>query len=66
MKDVYNTGKVKIGERYEAPARYTASQDMERLQSALLGAKSHDWSGIIIASVCSLAVLAILIPFWSR
>jgi hypothetical protein len=35
----YNTGKVRIGSRYEPPRKYTMSRDAELIQAALLGHK---------------------------
>lgn len=40
MKSVpYDTGKVKIGVRYQPPINYPTSRDMEALQRGLLDAK---------------------------
>ena len=40
MKSVpYDTGKVKIGVRYQPPLSYPTSHDMEALQRGLLDAK---------------------------
>ena len=40
MKSVpYDTGKVKIGVRYQPPVNYPTSRDMEALQRGLLDAK---------------------------
>lgn len=39
----YNTGKVKIGSRYEPPRRYTMSRDAEIIQRLFLGHKKPKW-----------------------
>lgn len=64
MKPVFNTGKVLVGIRYEPPKNYWISQDMERLQRALLARRSRDprptkaW--VATAAVAGLLLLPLL------
>lgn len=43
----YDTGKVKIGSRYEPVFHWTPSADMYLLQSALLEARPSYWEGCV-------------------
>lgn len=68
MKQIFNTGKVKIGIAYEAPKRVIdMDRDALRLQSALLGCQARiDRDGIAIIVGCLTFAGIILFPFWSR
>ncbi len=60
---VYNTGKVKVGLRYQDP-KPGMTPDDERLQKILLGRRSSPWVDIayVMVVVFSMAALA---AWWS-
>ena len=43
MKQVYDTGKVKIGLQYEEPSNYFLDEDASNIQSVLLAGKNEDY-----------------------
>lgn len=63
----YDTGKVKIGEHYQAPLRCAMSHDAERLQKALLkrpqryiDAERAEWAEVIKDSLMWTAFIVML------
>jgi len=65
-KPVFNTGKVQIGLRYEAPNHAQMTRDEERIQAALLRLDDRNWTAADLALyfVAAAAVAAILV--WGR
>jgi hypothetical protein len=65
-KPVFNTGKVQIGLRYEAPNHAQMTRDEERIQAALLRLDDRNWTAADLALyfVAAAAVAAIFV--WGR
>jgi hypothetical protein len=56
----YNTGKVKIGLAYTAPAHYEMSKDMSRLQESLLREPDSSAGLVYFIGVALCLIAAIL------
>ena len=64
----YNTGKVQIGSLYQHRWVYTPSQDMERLQTALLGRPAtlgEKVSSVLLATAIGVGMAWLLVAWWS-
>lgn len=62
---VFNTGKVKIGSKYQPPpARPEMDRDALRLQRALIDKPQIDWDGIGIAAAVITLIGILLVPGW--
>lgn len=66
MRNVFNTGKVKIGSNYEPPSRIVMGIHEERLQRALLDPRTAkpgmhpDDKGLLIIAAIAAIVLAVI------
>lgn len=66
MKDVYNTGKVKIGLAYEPPTRVELSLDEERIQAALLRNRTDaDSRSSLFTAIITIAAAAAAIAIFA-
>lgn len=66
MTRAFNTGKIKIGEAYIPRQRQEMSKDAFDLQTHLLerNPKGVDWDGVLIVSIMTALVAAVLARFW--
>ena len=62
---IFNTGKVKIGSKYQPPkeAPYM-DRDALRLQRALIDKPQIDWDGIAIVAGVVTLIGILLVPGW--
>ena len=60
MNTPFNTGKVSIGSRYQAPVRVEVSRDMELLQTGLLHSRLERRSRAALALLTILAFGAMI------
>ncbi len=60
----YDTGKVKIGLRYQRPQKNEYSVDQERLQRALLGERDPYQDELLLAIVCLACVVITCGGLW--
>lgn len=60
----YDTGKVKIGLRYQRPQKNEYSVDQERLQRALLGERDPYHTELLFAIKCLACVVFICGGLW--
>ena len=59
---VFNTGKIKIGSKYQPPKQMPyMDRDALRLQRALIDKPQTDWDGIIIAAFVLVVVMAAIV-----
>ena len=62
---VFNTGKVKIGSKYQAPKQVPyMDKDALRLQRAYLDKPQIDWDGIVIVAGVVTFIGILLVPGW--
>ena len=62
---VFNTGKVKIGSKYQPPKEVPhMDRDALRLQRALIDKPEIDWDGIAIVAGVVTFIGILLVPGW--